>query len=42
MAMVRGFISTQAIEGNTASWTSRQFDTIEDAMRCVAMEVSAM
>ena len=37
--MVRGFISTQAIEAEYGKLTSRQFDTIEDAMRCVAMEV---
>ncbi|WP_323905446.1 transporter substrate-binding domain-containing protein [Aeromonas caviae] len=39
VAMVRGFISTQAIEAEYGKLTSRQFDTIEDAMRCVAMEV---
>lgn len=37
--MVRGFISTQAIEAENGKLTSRQFDTIEDAMRCVAMDV---
>ena len=39
VAMVRGFISTQAIEAEYGKLTSRQFDTIEDAMRCVAMDV---
>ena len=39
VAMVRGFISTQAIEAEYGKLTTRQFDTIEDAMRCVATEV---
>ena len=39
VAVVRGFISTQAIEAEYGKLTTRQFDKIEDALRCVANEV---
>ncbi|MFM5560299.1 ATP-binding protein [Aeromonas rivipollensis] len=39
VAVVRGFISTQAIEAEYGELTTRQFDKIEDALRCVANEV---
>ena len=39
VAVIRGFISTQAIEAEYGKLTTRQFDKIEDALRCVATEV---
>jgi two-component system sensor histidine kinase EvgS len=39
VAVVKGFISTQAIDKAYGKMTTHSFDRIEDALRCVAMEV---
>jgi len=39
VAVIKGYISTQAIAEVYGRLTTRQFDKIEDALRCVATEV---
>lgn len=39
VAIVKGFIATQAIDKAYGKMTTHSFDRIEDALRCVAMEV---